>query len=267
MSETHTEHQSTEDFAGIATQWSLVLEAHRGTVSQAGPARNELVLKYRSAIRAYLGSILRDDHAADDLTQELVVRLLNGDFAGATPEKGRFRNYLKVAVRNTARSYWQSRQRHAAAGDPAEIAAPREEQADDTVWNYDWRATLLHAVWKSLRNHERTHPGNVFHTLLRLRVDNPEWSSTALAERLAEETGTPYTAPNVRQQLHRAKFKFAQLLVEEIAHSLDWPFPEEVEQELIDLGLIKYVREFLPDDWKKSGQLREPVLRKGPRPR
>src|SRR4029077_16105146 len=107
MSDPLTDNQSTEDFAGIATQWSLVLLAHHGPISAAGEARNELVLKYRRAIRAYLGAMLRDDHAADELTQDAVMRLLSGDFAGATPEKGRFRNYLKVAVRNMARTYWQ----------------------------------------------------------------------------------------------------------------------------------------------------------------
>ena len=50
---------------------------------------------------------------------------------------------------------------------------------------------------------------------------------------------------------------FAQLVVEEVARSLDWPVPEEVEQELVDLGLIKYVRDFLPPDWKTKGELRD----------
>jgi RNA polymerase sigma factor (sigma-70 family) len=267
MSSPQSESQSTEDFGGIATQWSLVLLAHQGSVSAAGPARNELVLKYRRAIRAYLGAMLRDDHAADELTQEVILRLLSGDFAGATPEKGRFRNYLKVAVRNMARSYWQERQRRAAtAVDAAELAvAASEDSTDDTVWDYDWRSALLNSTWVALRQFESSSPGNVFHAVLKLRSEFPDFNSTELAQRLSEQTGTTYTASNVRQQLRRAKFRFAQLLVQEIASSLDWPLPDEVEQELVDLGLIKYVREFLPADWKESGQLRDPAAGSDPR--
>jgi RNA polymerase sigma-70 factor (ECF subfamily) len=258
MSDSEREHRSTEDFSGIATRWSLVMLAHRGTVTSAGPARNELVLKYRRAIRAYLGAMLRDDHAADELTQEVVLRLLTGAFASAAPEHGRFRNYLKVAVRNMARSYWQSRLRDGtSAVDPATIAVAKEDAADDPVWDYDWRSAVLHAAWGSLKKFEQANAGNVFYSVLKLRSENPELNSTALAQLLGEQTGTKCTAANVRQQLHRAKFRFAQLLVEEVAHSLDWPLPDEVEQELIDLGLIKYVRDYLPTDWKNSGELRE----------
>lgn len=265
MSERESEHRSTEDFSGIATQWSLVLLAHRGTVTSAGPARNELVLKYRRAIRAYLGAMLRDDHAADELTQEVVLRLLSGTFASAAPENGRFRNYLKVAVRNMARSYWQNRLRDGkSAVDPAGIAVAKEDAADDPVWDYDWRSAVLHASWAALKQFEQANAGNVFFSVLKLRSENPELNSAALARRLSEQTGANYTAANVRQQLHRARFRFAQILVEEVAHSLDWPLPDVVEQELIDLGLIKYVRDYLSPDWKKSGELRDSPDATGP---
>lgn len=265
MSDPEREHRSTEDFSGIATRWSLVMLAHRGTVTSAGPARNELVLKYRRAIRAYLGAMLRDDHVADELTQEVVVRLLSGTFAAADPERGRFRNYLKVAVRNMARAYWQNRLRdRASAVDPATLAVAKEDAVDDPVWDYDWRSTVLHSTWGALKKFEQANTGNVFYSVLKLRSENPELNSTALAQLLGAQTGTTYTAANVRQQVHRAKFRFAQLLVEEVAHSLDWPLPDEVEQELIDLGLIKYVREYLPPDWKMSGELRESPNSIGP---
>lgn len=265
MPDPNLEHYSTEDFSGIATQWSLVLLAHRGSVTSAGPARNELVLKYRRAIRSYLGAILRDDHAADELTQDVVVRLLSGTFASAAPENGRFRNYLKVAVRNIARSYWQTRLRDGKlALDASVVAVAKEDAADDPVWDYDWRSAVLHAAWRALQQFQQVTSGNVFYSVLKLRSENPELNSTALAKRLSEETGMNFTATNVRQQLHRARFRFAQILVEEVARSLDWPLPDEVEQELIDLGLIKYVRDFLPPDWNKSGELRDTPAPIGP---
>jgi RNA polymerase sigma-70 factor (ECF subfamily) len=250
---------STSDFSAIATQWSLVMMAHRGTVTSAGPARNELVIKYRRAIRAYLGAVLRNDHDADELTQEVILRLLSGHFAGASPEKGRFRNYLKTAVRNLVHTHWQQRQREAAVDlDSADVAAAVDEHEEETLWNYDWRCTVLHSAWAALRKHEESHLGNSFYTVLRLRSENPELNSNALARRMEQTTGQVWNAANVRQQLRRARFYFAQLLVEEVAHSLDFPIPDAVEEELNDLGLMKYVRAFLPPDWKERGELRDP---------
>jgi hypothetical protein len=39
---------------------------------------------------------------------------------------------------------------------------------------------------------------------------------------------------------------FAQFLIKEIADTLDKPAAAEVEDELVDLGLMVYVRDFLP---------------------
>jgi hypothetical protein len=39
---------------------------------------------------------------------------------------------------------------------------------------------------------------------------------------------------------------FAQLLVEEVAKTLDQASPSDVEEELTDLGLMTYVRDYLP---------------------
>jgi hypothetical protein len=50
------------------------------------------------------------------------------------------------------------------------------------------------------------------------------------------------TAVGVRQLLHRARERFADLLLEEVAQSLDAPTPELLEQELIDLRLLDCCR-------------------------
>jgi len=53
------------------------------------------------------------------------------------------------------------------------------------------------------------------------------------------------TAAGVRQTLHRARVKFAELLVAEVGRSLETSMPDRIEQELIDLGLLPYCREAL----------------------
>ena len=45
--------------------------------------------------------------------------------------------------------------------------------------------------------------------------------------------------------------KFAELLIAEIADGLENAAPDDIEEELAALGLMDYVRDLLPADWKE----------------
>jgi len=244
----------------IATQWSLLRRAHQPDPLAAGAARNALVLRYNRAIRRYIGALLRDDHAADEVANDVMVRMLRGDFARATPGRGRFRDLLKVAVKNMVRNYWDREQRRSGVDiDVVSMADPRggDEAAVDAAWDTAWRAGVLDMAWQSLAGYQQQTAGSIAYTLLRLRADHPDDDIAALARRLEETTGRSLAAAAVRQQLRRARLRFAELLLDELAGALSDPTPERLEEELADLDLMKYVRDFLPDDWRVRGQLRE----------
>ena len=57
--------------------------------------------------------------------------------------------------------------------------------------------------------------------------------------------GKAYTIHGVRQAPHRAREKFSDLLVDEVAQTLENPSEEEIERELIDLRLLSYCRSAL----------------------
>ncbi len=61
-----------------------------------------------------------------------------------------------------------------------------------------------------------------------------------MAEQLGPRLGKAYTLDGVRKALQRARDKFADLLLAEVMHSLEAPSREQLEQELIDLGLFAY---------------------------
>jgi RNA polymerase sigma factor (sigma-70 family) len=234
----------------MTTRWSLVRRAHQASILSAGQARNELVLRYSSAIRKYVRAILQDDARADELAQDAVVRLLSGDFAGADPNRGRFRDLLKVSVRNMARNHWEKeKRRRPAAVDVDGIAAG--DSADDSAWLAGWRQNALDLTWSALESFERSKPGSLGVTLLRLRAKYPDATSEELAQRLTEKTGQSITSDALRQQLRRARVKFAELLIAEIADGLEAASPDDVEEELAALGLMEYVRDLLPADWKQ----------------
>ena len=56
---------------------------------------------------------------------------------------------------------------------------------------------------------------------------------------------------NVRKTLERAHAKFADLLVQEVAATLDDPTTEQVRDELGDLDLLKYCHSAL-ERWSTS---------------
>jgi hypothetical protein len=120
-----------------------------------------------------------------------------------------------------------------------------------------WKQTLLGLCWHALEQHERDHPGSVAHTVLRLKAEHIDEDSEALARRLSEKLGKPVRADAFRQQLRRARVRFAQALLEEVARGLDDPSPLRVEEELIETGLMVYVQDLLPPNWRETGTLEE----------
>jgi len=241
----------------IPTEWSLLRLAHESP-SHVGDARNVLVRRYAKAIRNYVGALVRDEQDADEVAHEVVVKLLRGSFAKADPTRGRFRDLLIVATHNLVRTYWSRKlSRPAADIDLAAVAARTEASSLEEEETAVWRAAVLDQAWKALERYEKGHPGSVAWTLLRLRADHPDADMEALAARLAEKTGRTLELPAVRQQLRRCRLRFAQALLEEVAAGLDEPTPQRVEEELRELGLLDYVGDFLPADWRTTGALRD----------
>ena len=241
----------------IATRWSLVRAAHAsGKPEDAAAARQALVLRYARAIRRYVGGIAKNTEDADELAQDVVVRLLNGDFAGADPNRGRFRDLIRTAVRNMVRKHWAKTNRRRPADYDTDLLPAADDRAD-TEWDGAWQQNVLDHAWTALKEYERDNPGTRAHTVLKLRTDFPDDTSDQLAERLASKVGTPVRPDACRQMLRRARVRFAALLIEEVQMGLADPAPDRVTDELAALGLLEHVRDFLPADWSSSGKLAE----------
>jgi RNA polymerase sigma-70 factor (ECF subfamily) len=100
---------------------------------------------------------------------------------------------------------------------------------------------MLSQAWRSLAQHqEETHC--FYHTVLRLRADRPEERCAELARLAGVRLGKPLSEAAFRQLLRRARAKFADFLVAEVARTLATSDPDTVEQELIELDLLSYCR-------------------------
>ena len=236
----------------IETQWSMVRQAANSFAS-ADDARRSLVMRYASSIRAYVLAMTRNEQDADELSQDVIVRILNGDFGGANREKGRFRDFLKVAVRNMVRNHWaKSKRRKTADLDLGELDTPDDNTEEVDPWISGWRNNLLELTWSALSSYEEDHAGRIPFTILKLRAEFPTANSTELAEKLSERVCREYRADTTRQQLRRARLRFAEFLVEEVANGIEDPQPERIQEELICLELYEHIRDVLPEKWGMS---------------
>lgn len=233
----------------ISTRWSILRLAH-GTHPDTTKARQMLVLRYSSAIRRYVGAIVRQGEDADELSQEVVLRLMRGDFAGADPTKGRFRDFLKMAVRNMIHNHWTKSARRLTevlASDPLSF-----DNEKDQAWLGVWQKSIIDHALESCKDDE-CRSGS--YTLLKLRMEFPDATSDELAEKLSARLNTIIKPDACRQMLRRARFKLAEALVEEIKNGLDDESPARVLDELAALGLYEHVKDFLPADYATTGKL------------
>ena len=206
------------------------------------------VLRYVNAIEQYLEKLIHNEDDVEDILQQLLVKVLENGFARATPDRGRFRFYLIRVVKNEVIT-WQRNQSRLRTVSVDRLAEPASEPSSSEDWDQGWQQCLLDRSWMQLRQHEHEHPGNLCHTVLRAATEHPQATSDQLAQQISALTGQTLSAAAYRKQLSRARRLFAEYTVKEVSETLDQPSPDEVKQELAELGLMKYVREFMPSGW------------------
>jgi RNA polymerase sigma factor (sigma-70 family) len=236
--------ETSRRLSRIQTHWTAVFQAHGGQGGAVAEAKQELLLRYHGAVFRYLVAMLRDPVAAEELTQEFAVRFLRGDFRRADPERGRFRDFLKTAVRRLAIDYWQRQAREKQARPLPEeslLAGAASDAGSDEAFLKGWREELLAHAWESLAKFAEG-TGSPCHAVLRFKTGHPEAHSAEMAAELGRQLGRTFSEAAMRQALYRARQVFADLLVEEVARSLGQADVERLEQELIELDLLDYCR-------------------------
>jgi RNA polymerase sigma-70 factor (ECF subfamily) len=231
----------------INTMWTMLYQAHRGTADEAAAARQVLMQRYCGAVYRYLLSAVRDPSAAEDLTQEFALRFIQGRFRMADPSQGRFRNYVKTALFHLVDDW---RKRPGKGPKPIRlesdevVPAPDQVAVAEQAFRDSWRQELLARAWKALEGVQQQ-SGQPYHDVLRFRVDHPDMPSPQMAEQLTARMNRPFTAAGVRQLLHRARERFADLLLEEARLSLEDAGHSDLEEELAELNLLKYCQSAL----------------------
>lgn len=219
----------------ISTQWSVLGDPQR------------FVLRYGPAITKYLRSLVHDDHDVEDVCQDFLANYLTRGFPNASPQLGRFRKYLKAAVRNAALDFFRRRQSDQRTMQRLAAEVGEEEAAtpEDETWRQAWRSCVLELAWARLREHSRRSSETPYDVVLQVAKDFPDESSQQQADRVALAIGRPLRADAYRKQLSRARKLYAQQVIDEVSQTIAPRDADEIERELADLGLLEYTRELL----------------------
>lgn len=201
------------------------------------PAR--FVFRYSGAISAYLSALVRDEDIAQEVLQDFLLKIVARGFSERDESRGRFRDYLKVAIRNAALTELRRRKvRQTADIDVNTIELT--EEADD-VWLKDWRECLLDVAWRELERIERASDTNFGYSVLKLSVEHENEESPQLAERATELTGHSFSPESYRKQLSRARQRFSEMVRMAIAETLEDPTKETIQEEVAELRLGSFL--------------------------
>src|SRR5262249_6896998 len=151
--------------------------------------------------------------------------------AGADPKRGRFRDYLKTALRHMAHNHWEAEKRAKVrvplSEDETQLAAPAESPAEsDAAFLTAWREEILARVWDAMQRIEEE-TGAPCYSLMRLKTEQPHLHSARLAELVAPKLGKVLSEAALLQAVRRARVRFADLLVAEVERTLGTPGPAE----------------------------------------
>jgi RNA polymerase sigma factor (sigma-70 family) len=235
------EDSNGEPRAFCTTLWTVVLEAGQPGTPQSQAALDKLCRAYWFPLYAFVRRQGHSPEQAQDLTQEFFRQLLEKNrIQAADRARGRFRSFLLACLKHFLANEWQRGQRQKRGGGmtifslDAETAEdrlrlePADHQTPEKTFDQQWAYALLEQVMERLRE-EFTESGKAdrFEALSAFLLDDEAGSQAEIAARLG------MTESAVKSAVHRMRQRYAELLREEIAMTVERP--EDVEAEIREL--------------------------------
>lgn len=223
----------------IETLWSGVCQDHADDSKRAPTSCARLIDRYSDATQRYLMAWLRRQWAVDKVWQKLTLRFVRRGFCSVLANKGRFRTCIRTVIYHLVADFGRRNKKYAATANEHESMLARtahqglqlDEQFQANRQNY-----LLEKGWETLRKcGEAT--GKAWYSVVKARSEKPRLRSPELVRDLL---GREVNSGNVRVLVHRARERFAEILIDLVRESLATTDQETLEHELIDRNLWQY---------------------------
>ena len=227
------------------TSWSLVRRVQKGTDDDAQKAMEEICRLYWYPIYAYARRSGFGPHDAEDLAQLFFQQMIAREtIQAARSEKGRLRTFMLALLRQVISRHV----RHDAAskrGGGAALLSLDELDAEqrythepkdnaDPAFLFDraWAGRLLERAESLLRDdYAKAKNLRTFDSIRQFLPSDGEGSYAVISTRLGIRESV------VRLQVHRMRKRFAELVDEEIAQTVDDPAELEAERDYL-IGLV-----------------------------
>ncbi len=221
----------------VATRWSMVLKARDKASPDSAAALEALCRTYWQPLYAFVRRQGRSSHDAQDLTQGFFARLLEKDYLqAAAREKGRFRTFLRVALKRFLANEWDRARtlkrgggtffisRDASTGEERYLSELSDTLSPDRIYEQRWAMALLEQALAHLRAEYAGREAEFEHLKGVLTADRGAIAYSEIAAALGTTEGA------ARVAVHRLRKRFRNLFREAVADTVSGP--EEVEDEL-----------------------------------
>lgn len=222
------------------TRWTLISEAADPETPGYRRSLEELAALYWRPVYGYFRRKWnRPPEDALDLTQSFFAALLEKNFLQhLSPEKGRFRSYLRAALDNFMRLDYRSRQRLKHGGglsrlplEDADHLAAELTRAPDEAFLYEWaHAVLAEAVEELRAEYAAAGQEDRFRLFAAWDLERP-----AGAELSYEDLGARFGVPvsTVNNTLYRARKRLRELVLAKVRDTVS--SEAEAEAEMLEL--------------------------------
>ena len=232
------------------TQWDLIAAATLNGNREGREALNALCSVYRAPVLAFFRSRMASLEDAQDMTQRLFERLLEGRiWKRADASKGRFRNYLLTIAANVLRNYEKAAttlKRHPGAA-PLSL-----DLLDDTNWeptatddaaamafDREWARSALTAAWNRLEQSaaataEKSDRFTVLRRFLPGREKPPSYEEAAATLGIGVD--------RLRTFIYRLRNDFREALRAEVARTVASPDDLAAEMDHLHSVMIAGIR-------------------------
>lgn len=211
------------------THWSVVLEATRLFSPGASDALERLCRTYWYPLYSYVRRQGYSPADAQDLTQEFFAHFLEKNYLrAANRERGRFRSFLLISLKHFLAHQWEKARAWKRGGRVSFLSweaqnseeryrlEPVSEMSPERLYDQRWAYTLLERALAGLRT-EFGQAGKIaqFEELKQfLSTDPGEGAYSNSAAALGTTPGAIAVA------VHRLRQRYAELLRQEVAHTL-----------------------------------------------
>ena len=226
-----------EHFA--TTHWSVVLTAGHGECQKAEAALERLCRAYWYPLYAFVRRLGHASDDAQDLTQAFFVHLLESELVSkAQPEKGKFRSFLLVSLKNFIASERNRAQAQKRGGGQTIISLdeqtaeglfanePQEEADPEMLYERSWALTVLEQALDLLEREYAESNKRTEFDQLRVFLLGEKVSLTYAT--VAESLGTSEGA--VKMMVQRLRRRYRECLRSVVANTVSTA--SEIDEEL-----------------------------------